>query len=149
MDASFLTLVQAASAIDTLKMSDSPAKKLDFSSANKENTYKPIVGIPDLQEEDEVEKKFHSVAPTIKPEEADEPILQENPQRFVLFPIKYHDVSPDALDAFHYASRHFCLQHWLIPCLTGLANVQEGRGFLLDRRRDRSLQRPSRLEQAS
>ena len=82
-------------------MSDSPAKKLDFSSADKENTYKPIVGIPDLEEEvDEVEKKMHTVAPTIKPEEADEPLLQENPQRFVLFPIKYHDVSLDASDAF-------------------------------------------------
>jgi ribonucleoside-diphosphate reductase subunit M2 len=33
-----------------------------------------------------------SVAPTIKPDEIDEPILQENPQRFVLFPIKYHEV---------------------------------------------------------
>ena len=32
------------------------------------------------------------VAPTIKAEEADEPLLQENPQRFVLFPIKYHEV---------------------------------------------------------
>ncbi|KAL1594189.1 Ribonucleotide-diphosphate reductase (RNR), small subunit [Nothophoma quercina] len=75
-------------------MSDSPAKNIDFSSVNKENTYKPIVGIPDLDEEevDEVEKKMHTVAPTIKPEEADEPLLQENPQRFVLFPIKYHDV---------------------------------------------------------
>ncbi|KAJ4331822.1 Ribonucleotide-diphosphate reductase (RNR), small subunit [Didymella glomerata] len=85
---------QAASAIDTLKMSDSPVKKIDFSSADKENTYKPIVGIPDLEDDaaDEVEKKFHSVAPTIKPEEASEPILQENPNRFVLFPIKYHDV---------------------------------------------------------
>lgn len=87
-------------------MSDSPAKKIDFSSANKENTYRPIVGIPDLEEEevDEVEKKMHTVAPTIKPEEADEPLLQENPQRFVLFPIKYHDVSFDAFDAFQYAS---------------------------------------------
>lgn len=32
------------------------------------------------------------VAPTIKSDEIDEPILQENPQRFVLFPIKYHEV---------------------------------------------------------
>ncbi len=82
-------------------MSDSPVKKLDFLAADKENVYKPIVGIPDLEEEavDEVDKKVHSVAATIKPEEADEPILQENPQRFVLFPIKYHDVSLDAFDA--------------------------------------------------
>ncbi|CAO2655192.1 Nn.00g102560.m01.CDS01 [Neocucurbitaria sp. VM-36] len=82
---------QAASAIDTLKMTDSPAKKLDFTSANKENTFKPIVGIPDLPEDDDSDKKA-SVAPTIRPEEAHEPLLQENPGRFVLFPIKYHDV---------------------------------------------------------
>ena len=105
IDASILTCKQVASAIDTLKMSDSPAKNIDFSSADKENRYKPIVGIPDLEEVDEVEKKVHSVAPTIRPEEADEPILQENPQRFVLFPIKYHDVSHDAFNAFQYASK--------------------------------------------
>jgi ribonucleoside-diphosphate reductase subunit M2 len=33
-----------------------------------------------------------AVAPTIKPDEVDEPLLQENPNRFVLFPIKYHVV---------------------------------------------------------
>lgn len=115
-DAWLLTRIQAASAIDTLKMSDSPVKKIDFSSADKENTYKPIVGIPDLEEEtvDEVEKKFHSVAATIKPEEADEPILQENPNRFVLFPIKYHDVSHDAFDAFIPASKFHPVRHGLI-----------------------------------
>ena len=73
-------------------MSDSPAKKLNFeSTADKENVYKPIVGIPDLPEVDASIKP--TVAATIKEEEADEPLLQENPQRFVLFPIKYHDVS--------------------------------------------------------
>ncbi|KAH7083898.1 ribonucleoside-diphosphate reductase-like protein subunit M2 [Paraphoma chrysanthemicola] len=81
---------QAASAIDTLKMTDSPAKKLDFSSADKENVFRPIVGIPDMPEESAVVKP--ATAPTIKPEEAHEPLLQENPGRFVLFPIKYHDV---------------------------------------------------------
>ncbi|KAF2027470.1 hypothetical protein EK21DRAFT_91511 [Setomelanomma holmii] len=81
---------QAASAIDTLKMTDSPAKKLDFSSADKENVFRPIVGIPDLPEEPVVAKP--TTAPTIKSEEASEPLLQENPGRFVLFPIKYHDV---------------------------------------------------------
>lgn len=74
-------------------MNDSPAKKLDFASKDKENVYKPIVGIPDMPEDDEVEKAQLSVASTIKPEEANEPLLQENAQRFVLFPIKYHDVS--------------------------------------------------------
>jgi ribonucleoside-diphosphate reductase subunit M2 len=72
-------------------MSNSPAKKLDFASADKENVFKPIVGIPDLPEDEPVAKT--GVAPTIKPEEAHEPLLQENPNRFVLFPIKYHDVS--------------------------------------------------------
>lgn len=92
-DASVLTRVQAAAAIDTLKMTESPAKKLNFSSADKENVYKPIVGIPDLDELEEVTDKKPVTAATIKPEEAYEPLLQENPQRFVLFPIKYHDVS--------------------------------------------------------
>ncbi|KAF1846965.1 uncharacterized protein K460DRAFT_363083 [Cucurbitaria berberidis CBS 394.84] len=82
---------QAASAIDTLKMTDFPAKKLDFASSDKENVFKPIVGIPDLPEDDGSDKK-PSTAATIRPEEAHEPLLQENPGRFVLFPIKYHDV---------------------------------------------------------
>lgn len=79
---------------------ESPAKKLRFASdADKENIealYEsdevavPIKGIP-VQEE-EPEKEGPSVAPGIKDDEADEPILRENAQRFVLFPIKYHEV---------------------------------------------------------
>lgn len=84
---------KAASAIESLKMSDSPAKKLNFSSADKENVFMPIVGIPNIEDpEDAPEDKTPTVAPTIKPEEAYEPLLQENPQRFVLFPIKYHEI---------------------------------------------------------
>lgn len=83
---------KAASAIESLKMSDSPAKKLNFSSADKENIFMPIVGIPDIEDQDAPEDKTPTVAPTIKPEEAYEPLLQENPQRFVLFPIKYHEI---------------------------------------------------------
>ena len=91
-------------------MSDSPAKKLDFLSADKENVFKPIVGIPDLPEEDTSVVKA-TVAPTIKPEEAHEPLLQENSQRFVLFPIKYHDVSLtiscfNVFDACHHVLNH-------------------------------------------
>ena len=73
-------------------MTDSPAKKLNFASEDKENVYKPIVGIPDLDDVDASAVTKPTTAPTIKPEEAHEPLLQENPQRFVLFPIKYHDV---------------------------------------------------------
>ena len=37
-------------------------------------------------------KEAPKVAPTIKELEAEEPILQENPHRFVLFPLKYHEI---------------------------------------------------------
>jgi len=92
---------QAASAIEGLKMGDSPAKKLNFDAVGKENVPfnadAPVVDDIEIKksivEEVKTEKAVVAVAPTIKPEEADEPLLQENPQRFVLFPIKYHEVS--------------------------------------------------------
>lgn len=79
---------------------ESPLKKqhLEF-EADKENIearYEsdevavPIKGIPVL--EDEPVKEETAVASTMKEDEECEPILQENPQRFVLFPIKYHEV---------------------------------------------------------
>ncbi|KAM3084486.1 Ribonucleotide-diphosphate reductase (RNR), small subunit [Clarireedia jacksonii] len=88
----------AASAIEGFKM-ESPIKKLDFHAAGKENV--PLgVDAPIVDEvaakkpivEEVKQEKAVVVAPTIKPEEADEPLLQENPQRFVLFPIKYHEI---------------------------------------------------------
>lgn len=72
-------------------MTNSPAKTLDFSDSDKENVFKPIVGIPDDFDAN-VEDVKPTVASSIKAEEAHEPLLQENPGRFVLFPIKYHDV---------------------------------------------------------
>ncbi|KAL2172230.1 hypothetical protein VTG60DRAFT_7074 [Thermothelomyces hinnuleus] len=91
---------QATSAIEALKM-ESPVKKLDFSSSNKENASFDA-DLATLEAEidanhkksvmDKKEAPKPAVAPTIKPEEADEPLLQENPQRFVLFPIKYHEI---------------------------------------------------------
>lgn len=85
-----------AAGLDSLKMESLP-KKLDLSVADKENTPvdAPIVHDVDLSKpitqivKEEVQP---AVAPTIKPEESDEPLLQENPHRFVLFPIKYHEV---------------------------------------------------------
>jgi len=76
----------------------------------------------------EAKQELAKVAPTAKPDEVDEPLLQENPNRFVLFPIKYDEVcdaSPSRVPL--YASNIFA---------TDLANVQEGHGFLLDRRGD-------------
>ena len=100
--------MQAAGNLQNLKMSDSPVKKLDFSSMDKENI--PVTAEPAVVEPAVVEPELKKpvvkamvepvkpqveapkVAPTIKATEADEPLLQENPQRFVLFPIKYHEV---------------------------------------------------------
>ncbi|KAI8952863.1 ribonucleoside-diphosphate reductase small subunit [Xylaria longipes] len=90
---------KAASAIESLKM-ESPIKKLDFAASGKENapfdadvhtlsnqidSHKPTTTTPEKPKEE-------PKAAGIKPEEADEPLLQENPQRFVLFPIKYHEI---------------------------------------------------------
>ena len=91
--------LQAASAIESLKM-ESPVKQPLFGAqADKENTLDsryesdevavPIKGIPMMTD---APAKEPEVAPTLKEEEASEPILQENPNRFVLFPIKYHEV---------------------------------------------------------
>ena len=79
-------------------MGDSPAKKLQFQAAGKENVPfdadAPVLEVQIQKPTEEVkQEKAVVVAPTIKPEESDEPLLQENPQRFVLFPIKYHEVS--------------------------------------------------------
>merc|ERR1712000_27099 len=98
---------QAASVIDSFKM-ESPVKKLDFKNADKENnpatekslsermdSYKSLVEeakkVEDTKKVEKTESK-PAVAPGIKAEECDEPILQENPGRFVLFPIKYHEI---------------------------------------------------------
>jgi ribonucleoside-diphosphate reductase subunit M2 len=90
-----INLLQAASAIEGLKMGDSPVKKLTFDAAGKENLpfNADIIVVDDIEIKVEEVKPQQAVvvAPTIKPEEADEPLLQENPQRFVLFPIKYHE----------------------------------------------------------
>ncbi|KAK9442784.1 ribonucleoside-diphosphate reductase M2 subunit [Metarhizium brunneum] len=91
---------QAASAIDSLKM-ESPVKKLDFGVTNKENKPLDEAAVAALAEQVDAEHeskieskkddKSAAVAPGIKAE-VDEPLLQENPQRFVLFPIKYHEI---------------------------------------------------------
>ena len=79
-------------------MSNSPAKKLNFSSLDKENlpfdapVVKAEVDLSKPATDALKDQPKAVVASTIKPEESDEPLLQENPHRFVLFPIKYHEV---------------------------------------------------------
>ena len=85
-------------------MGDSPVKLINFGVLDKENApidapvavealdiKKPLVEV--VKEEKPVEKPIAAVvAPTIKESEADEPLLRENAHRFVLFPIKFHEV---------------------------------------------------------
>lgn len=80
-------------------MSDSPIKKLDFQSAGKEDAPASLKAV-DASIEKPTEKALASKPLTIKEMEATEPLLQENPHRFVMFPIKYHEVS-HVVDAFH------------------------------------------------
>lgn len=83
---------------------ESPIKKLDFGVANKENKPLSVAEFmalsdkaaeqekPAVEEVKKDEKETSTAISTIKSLEDDEPLLQENPSRFVLFPIKYHEV---------------------------------------------------------
>ncbi|KAF7548826.1 hypothetical protein G7046_g8539 [Stylonectria norvegica] len=89
---------QAASAIENMKM-ESPIKKLSFDTANKENQSLSETTIANLADADTKQKpalledtKITPAKTALRPEEEDEPLLQENSQRFVLFPIKYHEI---------------------------------------------------------
>jgi ribonucleoside-diphosphate reductase subunit M2 len=100
--------MQAATSLETFKMGESPAKKLSFDSENKENAPSmtpvlDVVATESVAEKATAPQELPKAAPlTIKELEAQEPLLQENPHRFVLFPIKYHEVSHAVL---HDASR--------------------------------------------
>lgn len=64
---------------------ESPVKKIDFSGNGNKSTTEEI-------KNDGARISAH----TIKQEEEDEPLLRENPGRFVLFPIQYHEVGVTA-----------------------------------------------------
>jgi ribonucleoside-diphosphate reductase subunit M2 len=80
---------------------ESPGKKLDF-AAGKEN--KPFdVNVDALEAQIDADTPVKPMEKPVEdvpkkeeknthPDEVDEPLLQENPQRFVLFPIQYHEV---------------------------------------------------------
>ena len=94
---------QAAASLESLKFKDSPIKKPNFNPEDKENmpvtaqstesTAKPepeaekktVLDISEQKEQPQVPK-------TLKELEKEEPLLQENPHRFVLFPLKYHEI---------------------------------------------------------
>ncbi|GAB1214475.1 Ribonucleotide-diphosphate reductase (RNR), small subunit [Aspergillus terreus] len=83
---------QAASSLENLKMSDSPVKKLNFDTTGKENAPSTVPVDAPTKVVAEKPAEALKVAPGIKEMEANEPLLQENPHRFVLFPIKYHEI---------------------------------------------------------
>lgn len=74
-------------------MNDSPIKKPNFEAAGKENASMDDVNLKVDKPVAKPVEEAPKVAPGIKAAEASEPLLQENPHRFVLFPIKYHEVS--------------------------------------------------------
>ncbi|EGE07618.1 hypothetical protein TEQG_06532, partial [Trichophyton equinum CBS 127.97] len=88
---------QTASSLEKLKMNDSPVKPLKLDLAGKENV--PVssdIAEPELKKV-EIEASKPAETQVVKPKtpkelEAEEPRLQENPQRFVLFPIKYREI---------------------------------------------------------
>lgn len=122
---------------------ESPVKMQKLSTEeNKENIealYEadevavPIKGIPELPDEPK-QLAAPSDAVTIKEDEETEPILQENPQRFVLFPIKYHEVR--ILFTRRASTRKVECSNSLLTQTIDMANVQEGGSLILDRRRN-------------
>lgn len=84
-------------------MSDSSVKKLNFEAAGKENAPSSlqIIDVPATKTTVEKPTEVSSKIASIKEMEANEPLLQENPHRFVLFPIKYHEVSSGTSNTRH------------------------------------------------
>ncbi|KAF5864826.1 Ribonucleotide-diphosphate reductase (RNR), small subunit [Aspergillus alliaceus] len=94
MSAQLTPSKQTASSLENLKMSDSPVKKLNFEASGKENAPSsfPVADAPATKTAGEKPSEVAKAIPSVKELEANEPLLQENPHRFVLFPIKYHEI---------------------------------------------------------
>jgi hypothetical protein len=120
--------LQAANALSNLKLDDIAAIK-----ANLHNRLESAKNEPAKPAEKPAEKLVN-LPSSIQAEEQDEPLLMENKQRFVLFPIKYHEVLPP--HSFHPGT---CSRVDYFS-IADLADVQEGRGIVLDRRGDRPVQ---------
>jgi hypothetical protein len=94
---------QAAASLESLKVKDSPVKKLNFDTEDKENMpvtlestepvakhdlkmeKMPVTEVKETTEQPQVPKTWREL-------EKEEPLLQENGHRFVLFPLKYHEI---------------------------------------------------------
>jgi hypothetical protein len=121
--------LQAATSLQNLKVKDSPAKKLEFSIEDKENIPIDVEPVAAPASE-ELKKPITEIVKVEAPKAAlvakqnvdDEPILRENPQRFVLFPIQYHEVRLPDLRVTRLQANS----------ITDMGHVQEGRSILLD-----------------
>lgn len=88
------TREQTASNLQNLKFEDSPLKKPDFMPGDKENLPAAMQPVSTPTAEDlkkpitDIIKKESTKSAEIKEMEAQEPLLMENPSRFVLFPLK-------------------------------------------------------------
>jgi len=115
-------------------MDASPAQKLAFKpvQTNGVENAIPLVGLPELARPalNAVAEAENSIAITLRPDEVDEPLLRVNPNRFVLFPIKYHEVCPPYMSSQHVRSSSYISAYTAF--LLDMADVQEGRGILLD-----------------
>ncbi|KAJ8607527.1 hypothetical protein MRB53_040237 [Persea americana] len=79
--------------MEKLNMDASPLKKLDLTApvaTSDKGPLKavPLVGLPE-QAVMAANKKLEAAQAALRDSE---PLLRENPNRFVLFPIKYHEV---------------------------------------------------------
>lgn len=87
-------------------------------------------------QQDSVEEYRTRFVGEVDLDEKDEPLLKASSRRFVLFPIQYHEVRASFIPARR-VFRHVSLtQHGSRVTKTDMANVQEGRGELLDCRGD-------------
>lgn len=77
---------------------ESPVKKLDLGVANKENDPDVATLAQEIDAKHAATKEAVNTEntlvkiPDLRSDELEEPILKENPHRFVLFPIQYHEV---------------------------------------------------------
>lgn len=81
---------KAAAALSTLDLSEVPVLKMKpKADAVEVETKKPVLTVGAL---DSLNEELLKSRRELKKTEKDEPILRENAQRFVLFPIKYHEI---------------------------------------------------------
>ena len=110
------------------KVAAAALDKFQIDSPIKMKPLKPVTDAPvkEVQAEEEEEQDFDALrlrfVGDINLPESEEPLLKESKRRFVLFPIQYHEVQLQGQLFVSILSMH-----------VDLADVQEGRGLVLDR----------------